>query len=78
MFFKYYNKLLLGEAIESDYLMWKSEQHRLTKKYEIMSSLLPLVKHNNVNMEENNNPFKMTCQHCNGFITCYGRSVELL
>ena len=31
-----------------------------------------------VTMEEYNNQFKITCQHCNGFVTCFDRSVEIL
>ena len=34
--YEYFNKLLLGELIESPYLAWKPEQHRLKPKYEIM------------------------------------------
>ena len=29
-------------------------------------------------MEEDDNQFKITCQWCNGFVKCSGRSVELL
>ena len=58
--------------------MWKSEQHRLTTKYDIMRSLVPLIKHYFVTMEEDNNLFKIICQHCNGFVTCKVSSVELL
>ena len=29
-------------------------------------------------MEEDDNLFKITCQLCNGFVTCKGRSGELL
>ena len=29
-------------------------------------------------MEEDDNLFKITFQHCNGFVTCKVRSVELL
>ena len=29
-------------------------------------------------MEEDDNTFKTTCQFCNGFVTCSGRSEELL
>ena len=42
--FTYFNEMLLGEAIEIAYLMWKSEQHRLTLKYYILRSLVPLIK----------------------------------
>ena len=34
--FQYYNELPLDEAIESDYIVWKSEQHRMTPKYNIL------------------------------------------
>ena len=40
----------LGEAIESAYLVWNSEQHRLTPKYDILHSLVPLVKKYHVTM----------------------------
>ena len=43
-----------------------------------MSSLVPLVKHYFLNMEEDINKLKITCQLCNGFVTCSGRGVELL
>ena len=59
----------LGEAIESDYLKWKLEQQILTPKYEILPSLVPLVKHYNANMEDDDNQFKITCQRYNGFVT---------
>ena len=73
--FTYYNEIPLGEAIESYYITWKSLQHRLTPKYDILSSLVTLVKHYFVTMEEDDNKLKMTCQHCNSFVTCYGKSV---
>ena len=50
--FQYYDELTLVETIESDYITWKSEQHRLTPKYEILRSLAPLVKHYNTTLEE--------------------------
>ena len=34
--YQYFNDLPLGEAIESAYLTWKSEQHKLTLRYDIM------------------------------------------
>ena len=68
----------LGKAIESAYCMWKSEQHRLRPKYNIMRSLVSLVKHYFVNIEEDdNNKFKINCKIFNGFVTCSGRSGEL-
>ena len=48
--YQYFNELPLGEAIESDHLTWKSEQHRLTPKYDILCSLVPLEKHSFGNM----------------------------
>ena len=71
---QYFNKLLLGKEIKSAYITWNSEQHRLTTKYEIICSLLPLVKHYFVTMEEDYIQFKITYQLCNGFSTCKGRS----
>ena len=44
---RYCNKLALVEDIWSAYLMWKSEQHRLTPKYYILRSFLPLEKQYN-------------------------------
>ena len=43
-FFKYYNELALGEFIEIAYLTCKSEQHRLTPIYDILRSLVILLK----------------------------------
>ena len=76
--YTYFNELPLGEAIESDYIMWNSEQHRLTPKYDIMRSLATLVKHYLVTMEEDDTLLKITCQRCNVFVTFKGRSGELL
>ena len=76
--FQYYNKLRLGEFVEIYYLTGKLEQHRLTPKYNILRSLLPLVKQYFVTMEGGDNQFKITGQCCNGFVTCRGRSGELV
>ena len=54
-FFQYCNELPLGESIESAYLKWKSEQHILTPKYDILRSLAPLVNHYSVTLEEDDN-----------------------
>ena len=43
--YKYFNELPFSEAIGSDYITWKSEQHILTTKYDILRSLALLVKH---------------------------------
>ena len=59
--YQYFNELPLGEAIESDYLMWKSEKHRLAPKYDILCSLLALVKKYFVTMEDDYNQFKIIC-----------------
>ena len=56
----------------------KLKQHRLAPKYDILHSLLHLVKHYFVTIEEDNNKFKMNCKRCNGFVTCKVRSGELL
>ena len=58
--------------------MWKSENYRLTPKNDILRSLVPLVKHYFLTMEEDDNKFKITCQQFNGFVTGLGRSGELL
>ena len=42
--YQYFNELPLGEANESAYITQKSEQHKLTPKYEILRSLVTLVK----------------------------------
>ena len=76
--FQYFNELPLCESIESAYLVWKSEQHRLTSKHDIMCSLVTPVNQYFVTMEEDGNQFKITCQHCNDFVTCSGSSVDLL
>ena len=73
--YQYFNELPLGKAIESAYIMWKLEQHRLTTKHEIMCLLVPLVEHYFGTMEEYTNPFKISCQRCSGFVTCKGRSI---
>ena len=73
-----FNELPLGESIASDYLMWKSEQHKLTPKYGILCSLLTLVKHYFVTMKDYDNKCKRTCQRCNGFSICTGGTGELL
>ena len=72
--FKYYNELALCEAIESAYIIWKSEQQRLTPKYEILRPLVTLVNHYFVTMEEDVNKLKITCKQCDGFVTFSGRS----
>ena len=56
--FQYYNELQIFEDFGSAYLIWKSEQHRLTPKYDIMHSLAALVKHYLVTMEEDDNQTK--------------------
>ena len=43
-----------------------------------MRSLVLLLKHYNVTMEDDDNQLRITCQNCNGFVTCAGRSGELL
>ena len=48
--FQYFNELPLFKFIEIAHLIWKSEQHRLTPKYDILSSLGPLLKHCFVNI----------------------------
>ena len=58
--------------------MWKVDQHILTPKYDISHSFVPLAKHYHVTYEEDDKPFKNTCQKCNGFSTCLDRSGELL
>ena len=66
--FQYYNELNLGEAIESVHLMWKSEQHRLTPKYDILYSFVSIVTHCHVTYEEDDKPFIIFCQCCNAFV----------
>ena len=58
--------------------MWKSEQHILTPKYEILCSLVTLLKYCFLTMEEDDNQFKITCQSCNGFATCLVSSGQML
>ena len=71
---QYCNELTLGEAIESDYLIWRSEKHGLAPKYDILRSLVPLIKQYNVTLEDDDIQFKTTCHHRSGFVTCSGRS----
>ena len=78
VFFQYYNELNLGESIESVYHNWKSKQHRLIPKYEILALFVPLEKHYHVTYEEDDKPLKVTCQRFNGFVTRFGRSRELI
>ena len=68
----------LGEAIESSYLTLKSEQHRLIPKYYNPRSFVLLVKQYHVTYEDDDKPFKITCQYCNGFLRCSGSSVEII
>ena len=56
----------------------KSEQQRLTPKYDILCYLVPLVKQYFVTVEEVYNQFKIACQYCSYFLTCKGCCVELL
>ena len=58
--------------------MWNSEQHILTPKYDIPRSLVTLIKHYFVTMEEDANQLKITCQRCNVFVTCSCSIGELL
>ena len=58
--------------------MWKSEHQRLTPKYDVLYSFVLLAKHYFLTMEEDDSQSKITCQRCNGFVTCSGRSSELL
>ena len=78
MVFQYYNEIPLGKSTAIDHITWKSEQHRLTPKYDILRSLVPLVKHYFVTMVEDDNQLKMTFQRCNGFVTCKGRSEYII
>ena len=66
--------MALVEAIESTYLMWKSEKHGLSPKYDILYSLVTLVNHYFFTIEEDYNKFKITCQHFHDILTCLGRS----
>ena len=76
---QYNVELTIDEAIESSYIMQKSEQHRLTPKYDIIHSFPPLVKHYHVTEEDDGDKlFKTTSQLCNGFVRRYGKMGELL
>ena len=68
----------MSGAFEIGYLVWKSEQHSLTPKNDIMRALVPLVKHCNMALEEDDKKFKIICKLCNGFVTCLGHIGELL
>ena len=43
-----------------------------------MRSLATLVKQYNMKMEEDDIKLEITLQSCNDFMTCYGRSKELI
>ena len=75
---QYYHQLPLGESIESGYLMGKSEQHILTPRYDIMSSLVTFVKYYHVTLEDNGKQLKINFQYCYGCLACSDRSGELL
>ena len=55
-----------------------SKKHRLTPKYNILHLLVTLLRKYFVTMEEDDNQLKITCQLCNGVVTCSIRSGELL
>ena len=80
--YKYFNGIMLGESIESDYLKWNSEKHILIPKYDITRSLVPPVKHQYVTMQQDDTQddtlLKITSQSCNGFLTYKVRSEELI
>ena len=75
--YQYFDELMLGEDLESFYLTWKSEQPRLTPKYDIMHSLVTLVKHYFVTMEEGCDLLKITCQWCNSFVDLFQTCVRI-
>ena len=68
--YQYSNELPLHKAIESAYLTCKSWKHRRTPKYDILHSLVQLVKHYFVTMEEDDTLLKMTGKQRNGFAAC--------
>ena len=51
-----------------------SEQHILTPKYDILHSLVTLVKYYHViEMDYDDKPFKNKFHHCNGYLICDGK-----
>ena len=72
---QYYNEVPLYNSIESAYLVWKSEQHRMTPNYYILHLLMPLVKKCFVTMEEYANQLKIACRCFIDFVTRKGMSV---
>ena len=59
--------------------MWKSEQHILSPKYNILSSFVPLVKYYPVTyVDDDDKPFKIICKYCNGYLRCAKKSIELI
>ena len=72
--FQYNNELPIVEDIESAYIMWKSEQHRLTPKYDIFHSFVNLIKHYHVTLDDDDKSIKITCQRCYGFLIYSGKS----
>ena len=76
--FEFYYHLPIGAAIESVYLTWKSEKHRLTPKCKILRLLVPLIKHYHVDLDDDYKPIKIMCKCCNAFLICSGNSGEIL
>ena len=76
--FQYYNELPIVESIEIVYLTWNPEQQILISKDEILRPLVPLVKHYNVTVDEDDEKFKITCKCCSEFVTCSVKSRVIL
>ena len=73
------NDIQICEAIESDLPKWKSQQHRLTPKYYILSLFVTLVKYYQmICVDDNYKPFKITFQRFKRCVIGTGKSVELL
>ena len=61
------------------YLTQKLEQHRLTLKYDILCSFVPIAKHYHVNyMDDNDKQLKTTCQWSIVFVRCSVKSGEVI
>ena len=47
----------------------------MTPKYGILPLFVPLVKHHQWNyLDDDDQPLKTTCQHCNGYVRCSGKN----
>ena len=76
---EYNDELPMVSSIEIFFLIWKSETHRMTPKYDILCSFVLLVKDYHVSSENNyEKATKFTCQYCNRYLECAEKSEEII